>query len=89
MILKQTHFFFKSPFCTFSCINSGFGRPAHVMKKISNCHFHNASKECFWPKKNSDFMHGFKSAILAIFQLYAGKSTKRVFSKKALAGIEK
>ena len=40
-----------------------------VTKKISYCHFHNASKECFWPKKNLNFMHGFKSAILAIFQL--------------------
>jgi hypothetical protein len=86
-------------------------------------------------KKNSNFMHGFKSAILAIFQffpngtfehvyeilifflsksillkyyengneenfsihvpgstksrIYAGKSTKRGFSKKALMRIEK
>jgi hypothetical protein len=35
---------------------------------FSCCHFHNASKECFWPKKNFNFMHRFKSAILAIFQ---------------------
>jgi hypothetical protein len=40
-------------------------------------------------------MHRFKSAILAIFQkssksrIYPGKSTKRGFSKKNLAGIEK
>ena len=33
-----------------------------------NCHFRNTSKEWFWPKKISNFMHGFKSAILAIFQ---------------------
>ena len=39
----------------------------HVTKKFSYCHFHNASKECFWPKKILNFMHGFKSAILAIF----------------------
>ena len=39
----------------------------HVTKKISYRHFHNASKECFWPKKFLNFMHGFKSAILAIF----------------------
>ena len=37
------------------------------MEIFSYCHFHNASKECFWSKKNSNFMHGFKSAILAIF----------------------
>ena len=37
----------------------------HVMKKISYCHFHIASKECFWPKKFLNFMHRFKSAILA------------------------
>ena len=39
----------------------------HVTKKNSYWHFHNASKECFWPKKILNFMHGFKSAILAIF----------------------
>ena len=39
----------------------------HVTKKNSYRHFHNASKECFWPKKFLNFMHGFKSAILAIF----------------------
>ena len=38
-----------------------------VMDIVSYCQFHNASKECFWPKKNSNFMHRFKSAILAIF----------------------
>jgi hypothetical protein len=30
----------------------------------SYCHFLNASKECFWQQKISNFMHGFKSAIL-------------------------
>ena len=39
----------------------------HVTKNFSYCHFHNAPKECFWPKKILNFMHGFKSAILAIF----------------------
>ena len=39
----------------------------HVTKKISYRHFHNASKECFWPKNFLNFMHGFKSAILAVF----------------------
>jgi hypothetical protein len=34
-----------------------------VIDIFSSCHFHNVSKECFWPKK-SNFMHGFKSAIL-------------------------
>ena len=66
---SRESFFRKSPFCTFSCINPGFGRPwDKLWKKIFYCHFHNASKECFWPKKISNFMHGFKSAILAIFQ---------------------
>ena len=37
----------------------------HVTKKISYRQFHNASKECFWPKKILNFMHMFKSAILA------------------------
>ena len=39
----------------------------HVTKKFSYCHFCYAPKECFWPKKNLNFMHGFKSATLAIF----------------------
>ena len=38
-----------------------------VMNIFSKWHFHNASKEVFWPKKILNFMHGFKSAILAIF----------------------
>ena len=36
-----------------------------VMNIFYYCYFHNASKECFWSKKISNFMHGFKSAILA------------------------
>jgi hypothetical protein len=35
------------------------------MNIFSYCHFHNASKECFRSKFFSNFMHGFKSAILA------------------------
>ena len=31
-------------------------------------HFHNTSKEVFWPNIFLNFMLGFKSAILAIFQ---------------------
>ena len=38
------------------------------MKFFSYYHFHNASKECFWPKNFLNFMHRFKSAILTIFQ---------------------
>ena len=33
------------------------------MDIFSYCHFHIASKECSWPNKISNFMHGFKSAI--------------------------
>ena len=50
-------------------------------------HFHNASKEYFWSKKISNFMHRFKSAILEklkkLKRIYAGKRSKRGFSKKA------
>jgi hypothetical protein len=35
------------------------------MNIFSYCHFHNDSKECFWPNFFFNFMHGFKSAILA------------------------
>ena len=56
----------KSPFCTFSCINPGFGRPWDMLRKKKNyCHFHNASKKCLWSKNFLNFMHGFKSAFLA------------------------
>ena len=53
---SRDSFFRKSPFCTFSCIKPGFGRPWDTLKKNSYCHFHNASKECFWPKKILNFV---------------------------------
>ena len=65
-------FFRKSPFCTFSCINPGFGGPWDMLRIFFYCHLHNASKECFWPKS----------------RIYAGKSTERGFSKKAIVRIE-
>ena len=37
-------------------------------KKITKWHIDSASKEDIWPKKNSNYMQGLKSAILAIFQ---------------------
>ena len=61
----------KSPFCTFSCINPGFGDdladpdPRTCYEYFLKWHFLNASKEYFWQKKNLNFIHGFKSAILA------------------------
>ena len=39
-----------------------------VMNIFCKWHFHNASKEVFWPKFFLNFMHRFKIAILAIFQ---------------------
>ena len=39
-----------------------------VVNIFSCCHFHNTSKECFWPKEFLNFIHRFKSTILAIFQ---------------------
>ena len=73
----------KSPFCTFSCINPGFGRPWDMLrKKNSYCHFHNASKECFWPKKILNFMHGFKSAILAKMKNCQNGTFKPVYEIK-------
>ena len=44
--------------------------PGHVMDIFSYWHFHNASKEYFWSKKISNFMHRFKSTILAIWQFF-------------------
>ena len=37
-------------------------------KKITQWHFHSASKEDIWPKNFSNSMQGLKSAIMAIFQ---------------------
>ena len=60
--------FQKIPFLYFFLHKSWIWRTlGRVIKKVSYCHFYNASKENFWPKKILNFMHGFKSAILAIF----------------------
>ena len=40
----------------------------HVLDKITWWHFQITSKEVIWPKKFLNYMHGLKSAILAIFQ---------------------
>ena len=42
-------FFRKSHFCTFSCMNPGFG--GRVMHIFSYSHIHNVSQEYFWSKK--------------------------------------
>ena len=42
----------------------------HVRNIFSKCHLYNASKEVFWPKEFLNFMHRYKSAILAIFQFW-------------------
>ena len=44
--------------------------PGACYEYFSYWHIHNASKEYFWSKKISNFMHRFKSAILAIFQFF-------------------
>ena len=38
------------------------------MNKVHKGLFFTNSNEVIWPPKNSTFMHGLKSAILAIFQ---------------------
>ena len=49
-----------------------------VMNIFCKWHFHNASKEVFWQKFFLNFMHGFKSAILAIFSFARVKIHKIV-----------
>ena len=39
----------------------------HFLDKVSWWHFQSTSKEVIWPKKFLNYMHGLKSAILAIF----------------------
>ena len=57
--------FQKIPFLYFFLHKSWIWRTlGRVTKKISYCHFHNASKESFWSKNFSNFMRWFKSAIL-------------------------
>ena len=41
-----------------------------VMNVLRIWHFHNNSKEVFWPKIFLNFMHGFKNAIFAKFSFY-------------------
>ena len=38
------------------------------MEKVKEWHFNTTPNEVIWPKKISNFIHGYKSAILAIFQ---------------------
>ena len=38
----------------------------HILDKITKWHFLRTSNEVIWPKKILNFMHGLKSAILAI-----------------------
>ena len=42
----------------------------HVRNIFCKCYLHKASKEVFWPNFFLNSMHGFKSAILAIFQFW-------------------
>ena len=41
-----------------------------IWRIFCRCHLHKASKEVFWPNEFLNFMHSFKSAILAIFQFW-------------------
>ena len=62
---SRESFFRKSPFYTFSCINPGFGRPWDTLQKnFLIAIFIKLQKNAFGQKKNLNFMHGFKSAIL-------------------------
>ena len=61
--------------------------PGTCYEYFSYWHFHNASKEYFWSKKFSNFMHRFKSAILAIFQFFFGLGKDFLF-KYALGHCE-
>ena len=56
--------FKKSPFCTFSCINPGFGGSWHMLWICYGYFFLLSFSYRFKSQKNSNFMHGFKSAIL-------------------------
>ena len=40
----------------------------HILDKVTYWHFQSTSKEVIWPKEFLNYMHGLKSAILAIFQ---------------------
>ena len=44
----------------------------HFLDKVKEWHINSTSYEVIWPKKISNFMHGSKSAILAIFQTGLG-----------------
>ena len=90
-------FFRKSPVCTFSCINPGFVWPWDMF--LSKWHFWT----CAWNSKIflaksillKHYENGNKKNFplhvpgFAKSRIYAGKSTKRGFSKKGLARIEK
>ena len=50
----------------------------HFLDKVTLWHFQSTSKDLIWPKRILNYMHGSKSAILAIFQR-ALKNYEKVF----------
>ena len=62
--------------CTLTDLNPGFGGPREMLGIFFfKCHL----KEVFWPKKVLNSMHGFKSATLAIFQLWQNGTFERMY----------
>ena len=61
--------FWKNPIYPFLSAVLALGRSLrHFLDKVTWWHFQSTSKEVIWPKKILNYMHGLKSAILAIFQ---------------------
>ena len=50
------------------CFKHMDGALIHFLDKITRWHFQSTSKEIIWPKMFLNYMHGSKSAFLAIFQ---------------------
>ena len=73
---KQKEFFNSCEgFLRLSLLSTWIARgwsPRHIFDKVPKWHFLSTSNKGIWSKKNSNFMQGLKSAILAIFQIGLG-----------------
>ena len=60
----------------------------HVRDIFCKFYLHNTSKEVYWPKKNLNSMHGFKSAIVVIFQFWQNDTFEPVHGTQKFFGLK-
>ena len=84
---SRESFFRKSPFCTFSCINPGFGGPWDMFQK---CHFGNFSflpKWHFWTRAWNSKLFFAKSFFWGIMKVPFTKNIHNFFQGPSNSGF--